>query len=232
MKIALLLRGLTYVPRGYIHHTGKMYNINYKNNMKNILNKVIIPLQSDNDLQVFVSTNKSEYMNEILDDFKPVKDSIFLENSTQKESLIEGLKLINSDYDFVIIIRFDLLLKKNVTDIPFEKNKFNFLWYEQTKDDRVADCMFFYDYKFHKDFIKSLKDCPHENSMHTIKTYIIKYIKEEDIYIVYNGYIDSNSDKEENPIYIINRGEILGDLSKSFYNKFLRGNKLKLLGIR
>lgn len=235
MKIALLIRGLTYIPRGYIHHTGKVFKINYKNNIQNIFDKVIIPLKENYEVDLYITSNISEFQQQVLDDFAPVTDSIFLdEQITQGESLIQGLKLIknkNKDYDFVIITRFDLALKKNITDISFKWDKFNFLWYEQTKDERIGDCMFFLNYKFLNSFIESLIECPRKKCIHYIKSYILKYIYIDELNFIYDGFIDSNSDKQENPIYIINRGKIIRDLSTSFYNKFLKGNKLKLMGL-
>ena len=54
---------------------------------------------------------------------------------------------------------------------------------------------------------------------------------EDDIHYIYEEYYDSNSDKQDNPVYTIIRGNLLNDLSLSFWNKYLRHKKVQLVGL-
>jgi hypothetical protein len=66
--------------------------------------------------------------------------------------------------------------------------------------------------------------------MHFIKPYLEKHMTSDQIHIMFDGYIDSNSDKQDNDLYTIARGELLGDMSKSKYIKYLGGKNFNCLG--
>ncbi len=217
MKIALLLRGLTCLEN-YIHHTGKVYNINYKNNLYNI-QYLINNLKQNHQVDIYISTLTSKLNDQVISDFNP-KTHIFLDKLTnQSDCLKAGLELIKEHYDFVIVTRFDLKLKSNILDLRIDYDKFNLLWREQTKDHRVNDCIHLFNYKFLNEFIKALNDCPYKKCIHHIIPHL--NINQDDIHFIYEDYYDSNSDKQENPVYEIERGTVLMDLSKKFWYKYL-----------
>ena len=221
MKIALLIRGIAYLEN-YIHHTGKVYNINYKNNLSN-LNHFIQNLKQNNEINIYISTQSSKLNDEVISDFNP-KDHIFLETITNQNScLLFGLNLIKDQYDFVIVTRFDLKFKFNIMDLSINYDKFNILWKEQTKDHRINDCIHLFNYKFINPFVEALIECPYKKCIHHIMPYI--KIDNKDINFIYDEYYDSNSDNQDNPIYTIERGNVLTDLSKNFWYKYL-GSKL------
>lgn len=224
MKIALLIRGITYLEN-YVHHTGKVYNINYKNNLNN-LQDTINDIRKHHDVDIYISTSSSKLDSDVIKDLNP-KDYIFFKiPKTQNECLKIGLELIKDQYDFITVTRFDLKLKINILDLPIKYDKFNILWKEQTKDHRVNDCIHLFNHKFLKDFIKALNECPHKKCIHHIMLYL-----KVDVNFIFDDYYDSNSDKQDNPVYVIERGPILGDLSKSFWNKYLGPKKLQLVGM-
>ena len=208
MRIAFLLRGITFW-KSYIHHTGQIYSINYKNNIDHIMEQ-IKDIKKMNQVDVYISTNDSILKDEIINDTKPYKFIFNDETCSQSEALLKGLELIDKEYDFIIVSRFDLKLRIPLSQIKYDRLKFNFLWYEVTQDKRIADCMFFFNNIFLDSFKDAVKNNPHKNSMHHILENF--KINEGDIHILYPFYYDSNSDKESNPIYEINRGTLLDDL--------------------
>lgn len=232
MKVALLIRGITFF-NNYIHHTGKVLKLDYRTNIESVIEKVVTPLIERHDVFIYIASNSSCVQDDVIRNFTQVKNSIFLnDKSTQNDVVIAGLNMIETDqqamnYDLVIITRFDLELKQNITDIPIEHSKINILWEESTKDGRIADCLFFFHGRYIRNFLDALINDPHTNSMHNIKQYLCA--KDEEINFIYHSLFDSNSDKENNPVYVIKRGTIIGDLTKSRFNKYLKGNKLKLL---
>lgn len=216
MKIALLLRGITY-KKEHAHWTGKVVNIDYKSNVSNVLSMVVHPLCSLYDTDVFIVTyqSKERPIQDIIQDFAPIKDHVLLESNTckQMDCFLAGLKLIkssNKKYDFVIVSRFDLELKEPITDIPFQLDKFNFLWYEKCMDNRVGDCMHFFHSKWIDIFIKCMEECPFKTCCHYIKNYLDKYLDNKDFNIIHDKCYDSNTDENTNPIYSIKRGDIIG----------------------
>jgi len=176
----------------------------------------------------------SEKYDKVLQDFTPLMaHAIMEEGESQSEGLMRGLRMLQGrNHNFVMVIRFDLVFKINLSDLPCDFDKFNLLWYEQTKDERVGDCIHAFHDRYLDPFLSSLRDCPHKQCIHFIRPYLKKHIEASNIHIMFDGFIDSNSDKQENPMYDIKRGILLGDLGKSFYNKYLRGNKVKLLGLK
>jgi hypothetical protein len=225
MRIALLLRGIVNLE-DYIHHTGKVFNINYKDNLSNVLDNINI-LKQKHDVDIYLSTKHSNYNKDVINDFKP-KNHIFLKlNTNQNDCLLAGLNLINDIYDFVIVTRFDLKLKVNLLDLNVDYEKFNVLWREDTKDHRVNDCLHLFNYKFINTFKDALIECPYKKCIHHICLYL--KIDNHDINILFKDYYDSNSDKQENPVYTIARGYVIQDLSQNFWNKYLKYKRFNFM---
>jgi hypothetical protein len=231
MKVAVLIRGISY-NKFYLHHSGKVYRLDYRGNRQNIIQQVIEPLkQHYNDVDVYLCTNSSEIEDSVVNDFGPIKGCIFVDsNATQVQTLCKGLEILDDGYDLIIITRFDIKLKTSIDMVPFKHEKFNLTWYEQTKDGRVGDCVFVLSSKHVGAFLKALNECPIKSNMHFIKPYLEKHMTSDQIHIMFDGYIDSNSDKQDNDLYTIARGELLGDMSKSKYIKYLGGKNFNCLG--
>lgn len=225
MRIALLIRGILF-KENHKHFTNNMYTIDYKLNYNNLLSQAINQLRNINELNndtnevdIFIATYKNnKYSDEdIIRDFSP-KAYIFIEDETkqQLDCIEAGLKLIRNtinsedkNYDFIIVTRFDLNLKVNINEIPYKVDKFNFIWYELSKDNLVGDCMFFLNSKYLDYFIKAVEICEYRAVAHFIKRYLDRFLTIQDIHIIY-GFHWSNSDTYENPLYKIVRGELRG----------------------
>ncbi len=230
MRVALLIRGIMF-KLNHKHFTNNMYTIDYKLNYDNLYKKIIEPLRELYDVDIFIASYKNEKYTDqdILTDFSP-KSYILIEEELQQVDCIQkGLELIrnkseneNTTYDFIIVTRFDLDLKINITNIPFKIDNFNFIWYELSKDNLVGDCMFFLAGKFLDQFIKATQICEQRAVAHFIKNYIDRFVQPSDINIIY-GFQWSNSDTYENPLYKIVRGELRG--------QYILNPSAKILGL-
>lgn len=223
-RLALLLRGITYVSM-YRHHTGSIYEIDYRRNLDKLKSQLINPLKSRFDVDVYLTTYKSEINQDtIINDFAPCKGCIMLEPSQhdQVSCLINGLNRIldtHELYDFVIISRFDLNLLTDLQDLKWNLEKINFLWHENTNAEQTADCMFFLNFKFISIFIQVLTNSIERTSMHNLKQQLLQHVKEDDIHVMFKQTFNSNSDKGTNPVYEIVRHEITP--RNAFAYKFL-----------
>lgn len=235
-KIALIIRGISYL-KNYLHHSSKVFDIDCRSNLHNLFEQVINPLKLKYKIvKLYISTNSSPFDEEIKELIPEANHYLFNKNNTsQAESLHDILQYVVKDninpadsVDFVIITRFDLDLKYIITDIPYHLDKFNFIWYEVTKDNKTGDAMHFLSFQFITHFMKAIQDCPDNKSLHDVKKYLEKYISKENMNVIFSGYIESNSDKSPNPLYTIKRGEVIADFSKKkFYKKFLGKNYLR-----
>lgn len=222
MRIALLLRGITYNDH-YKHWSGGIMKIDYKHNILNVIEQIIKPLKAEHDVDLYISTYKSAKENDIIKDFDPFA-SIFIDScENQITCILKGLELIQQSalqYDFVIVSRFDLLLLPNILEIPYDINKFNFIWKENPEEDPncVGDCMHFFAFKFLDSFIATLKQYTYTLNLHKIRDYLLTYISPTDIHYIYDPVFNSNSDKCKNPLYVIQRGQLL--IQNARYSKY------------
>lgn len=218
MKIALLIRGITFDDK-FKHWTGKLLEIDYKNNLQSIISKVIEPLRNSNDVDLYLTTYQSiERPKEMLvNDFglECFEHATILDrhNTTQMDCFLAGLKTIQASgkaYEMVIVTRFDLDLKYNIDLVPWDCDKVNFLWYETCNDNRVGDCMHFVPFKLLEMFTEGLTICPYKTCCHYLKNYLDPIIGNDRINIIFKEKYWSNTDDGENPLYTIKRGRILG----------------------
>lgn len=237
MKVALLLRGLTYKEQ-YIHHTGRILKIDYRVNLDKIKSQIIEPLKNKYDLDIFLVSYKNSLDEaDIMKDFDCINaDFLPEEGQTQTDNLLAGLRLIYrkgedrynpQKYDFIVITRFDINLLMNIDDINYDEDKFNFIWSEQTQDGQIGDCMFFLNGEYLLPFINALNmysKTTYIKSIHFIKPYIERYISKQNINIIFDDFWDSNTDYRSNPLYKIIRLDgppISYERKPSFFNKFL-----------
>lgn len=209
MRVALLLRGITY-KESYRHHTGAIMKVDYKDNISNVMNQIIEPLRAQHEVDLYITTYDSVKKNEVINDFNP-KAIIFLDpNENQVTSTKEGLKLIKqsrNDYDFVIVTRMDLFFLLDLTKVPYDINKFNFIWEENPQEDNncVGDSLHVFNIRFIDEFIYALEEYTFLLNLHKIREKILKYISKKDIHYMFPPVFDSNSDNGPNPLYIIKR---------------------------
>jgi hypothetical protein len=218
MRVAVLLRGMIHSDR-YVHHTGVVLNVDYRKNLDNIRTKLIDRVKEIGHIDMFLSSYECCLKDQCIQDYAP-KAHVFIERGTQADCMLAGLRLIRpEEYDFVIVTRFDIDLKCDLVALDIDYEKFNVLWREQTMDHRVGDCIHMFNSRFLSALIEALDDCPIKNCLHHIMPHLA--VRSEETNLLFIEVYDSNSDKVDNPVYRIMRGNVLGDLSKSFYTKFL-----------
>lgn len=146
MRIALILRGISYVE-DYLHRDGKnKHPINFMDSSNTINENIIQSLTNmGHNVDVFIHTYYSSKMNEVIEFYKPVK-SIFttyrkMNITTDQENIKEPMlvqrhleiinmvdhyeKDFNFKYDTIIITRFDLYFYKALHDLQIDFNCVN-----------------------------------------------------------------------------------------------------------
>ena len=145
MKAAILLRGVV-SSRGYQHHSGRIYDIDARNNLQNIVQTCIEPLKRSFDgVDVFMASYASDAEGEAAirdvqsqlrtalgsggrvfeDVYYPVSMNpsdagrpLLPGECTQTALILDGIRAIPEDvYDALYIVRFDIQWKVPITTI-------------------------------------------------------------------------------------------------------------------
>lgn len=114
MKVALLLRGISYIE----NYKGNL--IDFRQNFDNFQSTIINSLQNMGyDVDIYYSTYSHDYKDELEFTFKP-KKTLYQQYTLQHNDkyVIHGMKNVlelitdnYNDYDLIIMTRFDILLK-------------------------------------------------------------------------------------------------------------------------
>jgi len=145
MKIAILLRGITYIENYIYGNT--TYTIDFHDTYKSFINNIIEPYNNlGYSTDIFIITYDNKYKDEILNIYKPVKYIFNEYDDTYNGRLpgdigarvllkqwMDGINLIetyeienNINYDFYIITRPDLYFYENINDLKIDYNCVNF----------------------------------------------------------------------------------------------------------
>jgi hypothetical protein len=136
MKVALLLRGISYLKE-YCTSSCMVTNIDYTENISSLKENLI---NCYDDIDIYISTNNHHLINDLKREFNPTKIHIYdvddkhdvvnkLNNETK--NLLDGINLIDSSlYDTIIISRIDISYYGLITNLNIDYNKVNFLWRE------------------------------------------------------------------------------------------------------
>ncbi len=205
MKIAIILRGHSYAPK---YRSG----VDFRRCTQSFFDNILLPLSSDNIVDVFICTYDNEKKEMIEEIFKPVKSVYLSSNNNQKGVLIEALKMHDyNSYDFLVISRFDLWYHKSIMEFNIEWDKLNILWRELESmwrsHKRVGDVFIALPPRFINNLIFAINQHQREPNLHKMyNSFIESGVQEDFINIMVDGFYDSNSDKMDNPIYKIARG--------------------------
>lgn len=107
----------------------------------------------------------------------------------------------------VVVCRFDLEIKGNPFTHPgFDKGRINFMWKEWTETawldhKRVPDALHFLPGKYLAGLTQGIKDTPSDICLHTIYRPVAKHVGIDNINIMEDKYVDSNTDIQENIFY-------------------------------
>lgn len=133
MKVAIIFKGISYAS--YHHWCGNYVHIDFRDNIRNLQRTLINPLKCDNNVDIFCVTYEHKNLHLLFHELEPkVKkiipsEQLYRKNHTYViDMILEGLNLIGSDtYDLVIVTRYDINLTMDITNIPYQPDKINFL---------------------------------------------------------------------------------------------------------
>lgn len=190
MKLAIGIFGIHYIEELYFWMGGRAktnYKDSVENNISFFTNYKILDVDEKNDLTFFSSTYFSSKLSELIDDynFKSMKLSQinnnpntydWVKNLKQKNKrLKEVIKLILDDieYDFVILTRFDILLKQKIYEYKLDLDKVNVLYDGEWEGRTMIDDNFYVlSYNKLKEFYEQLQTIDDEISSHYYHHYI------------------------------------------------------------
>jgi len=167
-KIAVIIRGLSYVERYY--RFSKYLKIDYRKSLNNLIEKIFFPLYINNDLDFFISTNPSKMQDHIKNQYKPKfcelndyenEKNIYKKVASRIIKCIDEIKKyeINNkiQYDAILILRFDILFKKEFKNLRIDYNKFNISFMAE-KGILIDDNVFFIPRKYLDAYRKSINE--------------------------------------------------------------------------
>lgn len=128
---------------------------------ENTKEMIIKPLLKLGELKTYITTYNHDYINEVMEFYKPTKHSVTsIEGSNQLETYLTSLRLLLAeDIDLVVSTRFDILFKKQLSEIPFNYKKFNTLFMEKgwEKHNFTCDNIFVFPHYMLETVISSLE---------------------------------------------------------------------------
>ena len=205
-KICILFRGdhcRQFTTRG-----GDYVDFNYINNMENLNNHIIQPLQLIYETDIYIHTFSSNIIDSFEENFSYCNKKIINKNMTQPNNLLNAVNIIENaeQYLYIIILRFDLEFKQKITNI-LPVNKGIYFTFHEGSIDRVDDTMYIILggdllLNFKNALIKQIKETNYE-CCHYLKNYIDdkcpKYILYNDRF--YGSDTAANNILANNPIF-------------------------------
>ena len=130
-KLALCFFGIHYLE-SLNHWTGGKKRIDYRYYVDNFKEKVIDYFNRDFDIDIFICTNKSEYLLDLLDVYKPVRhivvenqrDQIFSKNNKVIKVLNCCMNYQEDNdivYNNILLSRFDIFFEREFGNIDYKK---------------------------------------------------------------------------------------------------------------
>lgn len=156
MRIALLLRGMAFCKE-YKHPSGKKLYVDYRKSIENYKEYIM----RGNEVDVFYHTyySKGLDVDDLNREYRPKAFSLSKDTELSEipivqkyQSCVNSLMMVlntfyeyclknNVKYDYVILTRFDLLLKIKIKDLALEQDKFNISC--MTENKKLMDDNFF-----------------------------------------------------------------------------------------
>lgn len=223
IRIALILRGISFINDYYHHHSQAYVNIDYRKSLQNYKDMIY----ENNDVDVFMHTydspgfNKDEWVNSFCTkDYSldsPYIDTLGHNFQKKCHSLIYSLQraLGTFDksgknpflYDYIIVTRYDLFFKKKISELLLDSSKFMVSC--MTEQPHLSDDNFFiFHPKFYKDFRKIIMtfDLVKYDMLHYIYELLIETIGKNNIKMLIDG---NYAICKGTPLYDIIRSNIL-----------------------
>lgn len=209
MPVALLMRG----HANREPHKLRPWGVDWRRCFDSQYKYLIEPLTKLwGEIDTFLSTYDDPNLGSVEWTYRSFRPIVNPPDSTQKRTALAGLNSVFENfYDYIVVCRFDLELKVNLLQHPnFNPHKVNFLWREWKKETwedhrRVADAIHIIPGRFLQGFRNGIEDTPSENCLHLIYRPVAGFLGEKNLNILYDGFLDSNSDVQENPVYTMIR---------------------------
>jgi hypothetical protein len=189
----------------------------------------ILNLQKQNiNMVVCINSYTTQYDNDLINIYKDVLyDSVFYTKLLGQNKLIHNcIERINiNDYNFILCMRIDLFLKDRFMEI-FNPDSNTILfpsicfepYHKVGNHPRVNDMMMFIPQKYLNFFKEKKFDLSHNTWYDLIEKHHFNY---NDLDMMLNTYHDSDSAKDNNPIYyIVNRPENSNHTTKKKFDKY------------
>ena len=139
-KICILFRGDH--KRKFRTRGGDNVDFNYINNIENINKNIIKPLSLKYEIDIYIHTFNSNIIDSFQEHFSYYKKKIIEKQNNQPNNILDAVNMIENaeQYLYIIILRFDLEFKQEITNIlPINKGIY-FTFHEGTID-RVDDTL-------------------------------------------------------------------------------------------
>lgn len=217
MNIALVYRGFYKRNNNKWSNGGNCFN-------KYILNNNLSAIKSLNckSIHIYFDTYEVDKENdlEMLNLFKDTELIKFRFNkfTDQKitDSILSSIKMIDNKYDLIINTRFDILFTESLSKFNIDVNKLNFFCKDEEdfwkRGKKTSDLLFIFPQKYSNIFIKLIKD--QKFSFNSSRAHLLlyqnmiennKYLSENDINFMIEGYFSSNTDIQRNKYLFIKR---------------------------
>lgn len=218
MKVAFCYRG-EYYRKQFRHRSKENFDrsnsgSNFFNNIDNHL-EYIFSKFTDYDVFLHTYSYNESFDQKLLNALKPKKYIIEKQRQTTiSHSIIESSKIVDTKYDFIFNLRYDMFFLKNVSEFKIDYDLFNFAFKDRAAwGVRKCTSDLFYGFKgeFLNDFICASKDtypnCP-VGSLHLLYNKLEPRVGEKNINFMIDGSLSSYNDVDqvaEQDYFVINR---------------------------
>jgi len=139
-KICILFRGDH--ERKFKTRGGDNIDFNYINNIENLKKNVIKPLSLKYETDIYIHTFNSNIIDSFQEHFSYYKKKIIEKKNKQPNNILDAVNIIENaeQYSYIIILRFDLEFKQEITNI-LPLNKGIYFTFHEGSIDRVDDTM-------------------------------------------------------------------------------------------
>lgn len=210
-RVAVLLRG--HLER---NKWGK--HVSWRATCDSIQQNIVNDLRKNHVVDVYMSTYQTSDLHDAQRYFGSVSTVTTQSDVgfSQRTTFVEGLNAIarsGIQYAFVVVLRFDLIVKRPISTWGCDFAKVNFLWKENKtfwdEHRRVGDPIHVFNAAYLREFTRAVQTTtPHPHTdFHWMYKQLATDVGEHAINLILKDrYYDSNTDRVSNDIFVINRG--------------------------
>ena len=179
------------------------YSINYSINYTNINKMIIEPFSNIYNIYIFIAVFSNENINNIMNCYKPY-DIIKLDNNSNINNMfiksIDNInyfsRTYNISFNFLLSFTLDSIFKKNITNLNFYINKFNFIsYYIPYIDNKISNNYNFISipYKYIDSFYNLIEENINNNDVcYSIYYYLTNTINKSNFNFIYDDNYSKN----------------------------------------